>query len=81
MIADDTMWFGANNQCGAACQSLSNATLTQKPLTTLQLGPIYKINDTFTVGASYFYVAGGGTSINSIDQNNVTNTQRFLLTA
>ena len=81
MIAVDTMWFGANTQCGAACQSLSNSTLSQKPLTTLQFGPVYKVNDTFTLGASYFYVTGGGTSIEGTDQNNVTNTQRFLLSA
>ncbi len=81
MIAVDTMWYGANNQCGALCLSSSNASLSQKPLTTVQLGPVYKINDIFTVGASYFYITGGGTSINSTNQNNVVNTQRFLLSA
>ena len=79
MIAVDTMWFGGNSQCAAACGSLSNQSLTQKPLTTTQLGPIYKINNIFTVGASYFYVAGGGTLINNTYQNNVVNTQKFLL--
>ena len=79
MIAVDTQWFGGNGQCAAACGSLSNLGLTQKPLTTTQLGPIYKINQVFTVGASYFYVAGGATSINNVYQNNVINTQRFLL--
>jgi hypothetical protein len=79
MIAVDTMWFGGNNQCAAACFSTNNTTLNQKSLTTTQLGPIYKINQTFTVGASYFYVAGGATTIGSTYQNNVINTQRFLL--
>lgn len=79
MVAVDTMWFGGNSQCGAACGSATNVPLTQKPLTTTQLGPIYKINQIFTVGASYFYVAGGATSINNNYQNNVINTQRFLL--
>jgi len=51
----------------------------QKPLPTTQLGPIWRINQTFTVGASYFYVAGGATTINSRHQNNAVNTQRFLL--
>jgi hypothetical protein len=81
MIAIDTMWYGANSQCAAACGLASNATLTQKPLTTLQLGPVYRINQTFTISASYFYVAGGATSINDAYQNNVMNTQRFLLSA
>ncbi len=81
MIAVDTMWYGANSQCGAVCLSSSNASLSQKPLTTVQLGPVYKINDIFTVGASYFYITGGETSINSASQNNTVNTQRFLLSA
>jgi len=79
MIAVDTMWFGGNNQCAAACLSATNTTLNQKSLTTTQLGPIYKFNETFTLGASYFYVAGGATTIGSTYQNNVINTQRFLL--
>ena len=79
MIAVDTIWYGGNSQCAAACGSANNVPLTQKPLTTTQLGPIYKINQTFTVGASYFYVAGGATEMNNVYQNNVINTQRFLL--
>lgn len=81
MVAVDTMWYGGNSQCGAACGLSTNGSLTQKPLTTTQLGPIYRINQTFTVAASYFYVAGGATSINNTYQNNVVNTQRFLLSS
>jgi hypothetical protein len=81
MIAIDTPWYGGNSQCGAACGLSTNGSLTQKPLTTTQLGPIYRINQIFTVGASYFYVAGGATSINNTYQNNVVNTQRFLLSS
>lgn len=79
MIAFDTRWFGANISCAALCGLQQNSTLNQKPLSTLQLGPIYKINQTFTVGASYFYVSGGSTTINDIAQNNDIQTQRFLL--
>jgi len=81
MIAVDTMWFGGNSQCAAACQSPTITSLSQKPLTTTQLGPIYKFNQTYTIGASYFYVAGGATTIGNTYQNNVANTQRFLLSA
>lgn len=81
MIAVDTMWFGGNSQCAAACLSANNTSLNQKPLTSTQLGPIYKINQTYTLGASYFYVAGGATTIGNTYQNNVANTQRFLLSA
>lgn len=79
MISVDTRWFGANSSCAAACASATNVTLNQKPITTLQLGPIYKINETFTAGASYFYVTGGSTSINGLSQNNEIKTQKFLL--
>ena len=79
MIAVDTMWFGGNSQCASACGLTTNGSLTQKPLTTTQLGPIYRINEIFTVGASYFYVAGGATTINNNYRNDVVNTQRFLL--
>jgi hypothetical protein len=79
MIAVDTMWFGGNSSCQASCLSANTTTLNQKPLTTTQLGPIYKINQTYTVGASYFYVAGGATTVGNTYMNNVINTQRFLL--
>jgi hypothetical protein len=79
MIAVDTIWYGGNSQCAVACGAATNVPLTQKPLTTIQLGPIYTFNPTFTVGASYFYVTGGATEINNVYQNNVINTQRFLL--
>ena len=79
MIAVDTRWYGANSSCAAACSSATKVTLNQKPITTLQLGPIYKINQTFTAGASYFYVHGGGTTTNGVYQNNEIKTQRFLL--
>ena len=79
MVAVDTMWYGGNGQCSAACQSATMTSFSQKPLTTVQIGPIYNINPIFTVGASYFYVAGGATSLNNVYQNNVVNTQRFLL--
>jgi hypothetical protein len=81
MIAVDTMWFSTNNQCAALCFSATNTSLNQKPLTTTQLGPIYKIDETYTLGASYFYVAGGATTIGNAYQNNTANTQRYLLSA
>ena len=81
MIAVDTMWFGGNGQCAAACFSANSTSLNQKPLTTTQLGPIYQINQNYTLGASYFYVAGGATTISNTYQNNVVNTQRYLLSA
>jgi Putative MetA-pathway of phenol degradation len=79
MVAIDTMWYGGNSQCAAGCGSATNVSLNQKPITTIQFGPIYKINPILTVSAQYYFVAGGATSINNVSQDNVINTHRFML--
>jgi hypothetical protein len=76
MIGFDTMWFGPNNHLGA-----SNAQLTQKPLYTAQIGPIYHINQTFSVAATYLYMWGAETSINGLGNNNALQNHRYLLSA
>lgn len=81
MFAIDTMWFGGNSECSVACLSSKNISLNQKPITTTQVGPIYKINPVLTISAQYYYVAGGATSFNNAYQNNVINTQRFMLSS
>lgn len=76
MIGFDTMWYGPNNHFGA-----SNAQFTQKPLYTAQIGPIYNINQTFSVAATYLYVWGAETSINGLANNNALQNHRYLLSA
>jgi hypothetical protein len=76
MIGFDTMWFGPNNHLGAR-----NAQLTQKPLYTAQIGPIYHINQTFSVAATYLYMWGAETSINGLANNNALQNHRYLLSA
>jgi hypothetical protein len=76
MIGFDTMWYGPNNHFGA-----SNAQFTQKPLYTAQIGPIYNINQTFSVAATYLYVWGAETSINGLTNNNALQNHRYLLSA
>ena len=78
-VAVDTTWYGANSACAAACLSNQNLQLTQKPLYTAQAGPIYKINQTYTVAATYVYVTGGETAWNGIERNNTLITQRYYL--
>lgn len=73
--AFDTMWFTNNNQYG-----VNNAKLSQRPVYTSQIGPIYRFNRTFTLGANYLYVVGGDTSINGKSQNLMVQTQRYYLT-
>jgi hypothetical protein len=72
----DAMWFGPNNHFGS-----HNAQLTQKPLYTGQIGPIYHINSTFSVAASYLYVWGAETALNGMSNNNALQTHRYLLSA
>lgn len=76
MVGFDVMWFGPNNHVGQR-----NAQLTQKPLYTAQLGPIYHLNQTFSVAATYLYVWGAETTINGIANNNALQTHRYLLSA
>ena len=78
-VAVDSTWFGANSACAAACLSNQNLQLTQKPLYTAQAGPIYRINKTYTVGATYVYVAGGETAWSGVERNNTLVTQRYFL--
>ena len=78
-VAVDTTWFGANSACAAACLSNRNLQLTQKPLYTAQAGPIYKINQTYTVGATYVYVTGGETAFNGAERGNTLVTQRYYV--
>lgn len=78
-FAFDTVWYGSNSQCAAACSSLRNLQLTQKPLYSTQIGPIYRINQTYTVAATYVYVTGGETAFNGIERNNTVVTQRYFV--
>jgi hypothetical protein len=78
-VAVDSTWFGANSACAAACLSNQNLQLTQKPLYTAQAGPIYKINQIFTVAATYVYVTGGETAWNGVERNNTLVTQRYFV--
>lgn len=76
MLGLDVMWFSPNNHVG-----LKNAQLSQKPLYTSQVGPIYHIDSTFSVAATYLYVWGAETAINGMSNNNALQTHRYLLSA
>jgi len=76
MVSMDVMWFGPNNQLGPR-----NVQLTQKPLYSAQIGPIYHLNQTFSVAASYLYVWGAETSFNGVSNKNALQSHRYLLSA
>lgn len=78
-FAFDTVWYGANSQCAAACSSPTNLQLTQKPLHSAQIGPIYRINQIYTIAATYVYVTGGETAFNGVERNNTVVTQRYFV--
>jgi hypothetical protein len=76
MLGFDAMWFSPNNQVGPV-----NAQLTQKPLYTSQIGPIYHINSSLSVAATYLYAWGAETTLNGMSNNNALQTHRYLLSA
>lgn len=76
MVGFDVMWFGPNNHFGS-----KNAQLTQKPLFTSQIGPIYHFNQTFSVAATYLYMWGAETALNGLNNNNALQNHRYLLSA
>lgn len=76
MLGIDAMWFGPNNHVGRG-----NAQLTQKPLYTGQIGPIYHINSTISVAATYLYMWGAETALNGNNNNNALQNHRYLLSA
>lgn len=78
-FAFDTVWYGANSQCAATCSSATNLQLTQKPLYSTQIGPIYRINQTYTIAATYVYATGAETAFNGVERNNTLVTQRYFV--
>ena len=76
MLGFDAMWFSPNNHVGP-----DNAQLSQKPLYTSQIGPIYHINPSLAVAATYLYVSGAETALNGMSNNNALQTHRYLLSA
>jgi hypothetical protein len=76
MVGIDAMWFSPNNHF-----STNNAQLTQKPLYTGQIGPIYHINPTLSIAATYLYMRGAETALNGRSNNNALQTHRYLLSA
>ena len=74
MAALDALWSGANNNFG-----ISHASLKQQPLYSGQTVLRYDITPEYAVAATYFYSAGGGTSVNGIASDDVTRLQRYQL--
>lgn len=55
--------------------------LEQKNLYTFQTGLKYDINPQYSVAAAYFYTVGGETRIDGLSQDNLTQLQRYQVSA
>lgn len=73
--AVDAVWFGDNDDRGP-----THATYAQKVLYTGQAGLRYDFSPSYAIGATYFYTTGGETSLNGVNQEDVTRLQRYQLT-
>jgi len=76
----DAVWFSENTESKSATTGVIGS-LKQKNLYTYQTGLIYQINKTYSVAGGYFYSAGGKTSFNGTMNNDMTQVQRYQLSA
>lgn len=74
--AFDTVWFGDNDEFGHQRKKLS-----QRAIHTAQVGLQYILSARYSVGFTYFYTAGGETSIDGVARDDKTQLQRYQLTA
>ncbi|MEY4121110.1 MAG: hypothetical protein RLZZ472_1501 [Pseudomonadota bacterium] len=77
MAAFDTLWFGKNDES----RSLTNrlGTLEQKALYSAQTGLLYKLNNTYSFAAAYFYTEGGETIFSGRANNDSIKSHRYQL--
>lgn len=76
MAAFDTAWFGENDAFGA-----QRKTLSQAAMHTTQIGLQYILSTRYSVGATYFYTAGGETRVDEIRRDDRAELQRYQMTA
>jgi hypothetical protein len=77
MAAFDTLWFGKNDES----RSLTNrlGALEQKALYSAQTGLLYKLNNTYSFAAAYFYTEGGETIFSGRANNDSIKSHRYQL--
>jgi hypothetical protein len=74
MIALDTVLSGDNNQY------LGNYRLEKDPLYNFQTGLQYIFNPTYSMSLGYFYAVGAESTINGLDQGDISKIHRYQLT-
>ncbi len=79
MHAVDVVWFGENTESRNAAGVVGS--LKQQNLYTYQTGLLYQINKTYSLAGSYFYSVGGRTDFNGSLKDDMTQVQRYQLSA
>jgi hypothetical protein len=74
MIALDTVLSGDNNQY------LGNYKLEKDPLYNFQTGLQYIFNPTYSMSLGYFYAVGAESTLDGLDQGDITKIHRYQLT-
>ncbi len=74
MTAIDTVISGNNNQY------LGSYKLEKDPLYNFQTGLQYVFNPTYSMSLGYFYMVGAESTINGLDQGDITKIHRYQLT-
>lgn len=74
MTAADVTWFDDNKEVGQA-----HHTLEQQALYAGQMALRYDFNSRYALGATYFYITGGETSLNGVNRDDTTQLQRYQL--
>ena len=80
MQAVDVMWFGENTESKSPITG-AIGSLKQQNLYTYQTGLIYELNKTYSLAGNYIYSVGGKTSFDGAMNNDMTQVQRYQLSA
>ena len=76
MAVFDAVWFGDNTDAPVPRKAQK---LEQDTLYTAQFGLRYDFNPQYSLTGNYYYVVGGETSYDGVDQGNITQLQRFQI--
>ena len=79
MAAFDTLWFGKNDESRSLNPRQGLGVLEQKALYSAQTGLLYKLNNTYSFAAAYFYTEGGETIFSGRANNDSIKSHRYQL--
>ena len=79
MAAFDTLWFGKNDESRSLNPRQGLGVLEQKALYSAQTGLLYKLNNTYSFAAAYFYTEGGETIFSGTANKDSIKSHRYQL--